>query len=310
MSATIMQKAITPQLSDGYFNGWIERMAGYVIPLDAAAGLQRITDLIAVHGLDFPATPFSGDMPYLDVLRFEAAPELFITPAMGGTDERTAALLGAMWIDHEPFTGTGFVPNDLDRTVPLSWMPSHRIPYGAEIWRYDGSGPSTFVARYAGVHIGWVYRDDLQARRTLRGRMISRYSGGIATVDGERYIGDILEETHVAIVRPDPAAEEDGFVQTSPGAWGKVVPIEDVSEFCELDIRIRWNGLDLRVSDEVPTGPGEIGLAATSLQHDSRLNEGLELTKLDADWYEATLPLDVLSGAEVRQTQRPGWPGA
>ncbi|MFJ4219899.1 hypothetical protein [Curtobacterium luteum] len=310
MTGTIMQKAITPQVSDAFFNGQLERFGGYVIPMAATSGLERIEDLIEVHGLGFPGSPFAPGMPHLDVVRFEATPELFVRPAVGGSDARTAEALGALWVDREPFTGTGFVPNDLDRIVELNWMPSHRVPFGAEIWRYTGDGQETWVARYAGVHIGWVYRDDLQAGRPASQRPISMFGGGIASVGGTKYVADLIDGTHVAIVRLDPSAEQAGFVQTGTGVWATVVPVEDVQEYYELDVRLRWAGLDLRVVDETVAESGEAAVMAMSLQHDYRLNEGLQLVKLDADWYEAMLPKSALASAEFRQTMLPSWPGA
>ena len=113
-----------------------------------------------------------------------------------------------------------------------------------------------------------------------------------------------------ALVRQDAAAEQSDFVQTGPGVWATVVPVEDVQEYYELDVRLRWAGLDLRVVDETVAESGEAAVMAMSLQHDYRLNEGLQLVKLDADWYEAMLPKSALGSAEFRQTMLPTWPGA
>lgn len=306
----IAQKALTPQLSAAFASGRADRIAGYVVPVSAVDGARDPRDVIDVHGLAYPGSPFDPSAA-VDVVRFPVTPELFVEPARGGNDERSAAALGRWWVDHPPFTGNGFVATTTDTVVPLSWMPSHRPPYGAEMWRYEPTGQVVFMARYAGAHIGWVYREELEQHRRVRARSVSVFSGGVAVHRGVQYVADRLDGgSHTALIRQDPAAAAEGFTESSPGVWSTVVPTDEIEDHYELDCRVRWNGLELRLADQVRTPSGTGATIALSLQHDHRLNEGLRLTKLDADWYEATLPLDAVEQAEVRQTRVPGWPGA
>jgi len=69
----ILQKAVTPRSSALYEKSDHDRVAGYVMPAGAVHWAKTPAELFRAHALGFEGSPFSPDMPYLDVLRFETS---------------------------------------------------------------------------------------------------------------------------------------------------------------------------------------------------------------------------------------------
>ena len=217
----ILQKAITPQLSDAYFEHNFDRVFGFVMPWATTSWARTPADLIRAHALDFPGTPFSADMPYIDVLRFEATPNLLLEDATGGPDRETQKLTGGPFIDRPPFTGSGFVA-DPDHIIPVSWMPHTRVPAGTEIYRLGADGSSTYLAYFHSAAWGWIYDDHLQQQRELQPRLLTKLVGGIARVGSNVYTADLIDDgANTILVRQDDEVANgggaaDGWSETTP----------------------------------------------------------------------------------------------
>jgi hypothetical protein len=306
----ILQKAITPQLSDAYFAHGYDRVFGFVMPWGAVGWARTPAELIRAHALDFPGTPFHPDMPHVDVLRFEATGNLLLEDAVGGPDRETMRLTGGPFLDRPPFTGNGFVA-DPDHVVPVSWLPHHRVPAGAELHRLSADGTSRFVARFHSAARGWHFADEFGAGRPAAPRLLSRFVGGLARVGQQVHVADLVDDgTTVVLARQDDRAAADGWQAEGPGVWSSTVDVSTVDEYFELDARVRFDGLDFRIVDQLPGPDGAPVLQGSYMGHDADLAEGLRLVKLDAAVYERDLPGDLMGQAVVTQTQLPEWPGA
>ncbi|SBN61427.1 hypothetical protein GA0004736_0314 [Curtobacterium sp. 9128] len=302
----VVQKALTPAMSDAIFRSSYERIAGYVVPADDVNGVAGIPDLLSLHGLRFPGSPFHDELSQVDVLRFPSGSNLNAQRALGGTSAEEAQRNGGTFVEHPPFNGTGFAA--LDRpAVPVYWVPTHRPPVGTELWRYEVSGSSRFLARYGGVAVGWTFRQDLEARRPAHGRDLSRFTGGLARIAGEVFLADLVEDG-VDVV----ASGSDVAPFLSPSDNGLHVAhlaLDAIEEYFELDVRANFNGIDFRVTGQRHDTRSGAVLEATSLTHNVQILEALGLTKIDAGVYEADLPHELLDTAHTEQVQLPGWPG-
>lgn len=302
----VVQKAITPAMSDQMYRSSYERIAGYVVPAAALDGVTDLPTLFEAHALRFPGSPYDDDRP-LDVIRFRAESNLNIERASGGRDAHEARRNGGAFVEHAPFTGTGFTAAQ-GRSVPLYWVPTHRPPVGAELWRYPGSSAPEFRARYGGAAEGWVFRPDLEESRPAHGRDLSRFTGGLASVGGNVYVADLVGDL-VDIVTTDPAAPAV-FGAPRCGVRSARVSRDAIEGYFELDVRTEHNGVEFRITGQRRDATLGPVLEGTSLTHNVQILEGLGLTKIDAGVYEADLPYALLETARTETLQLPGWPGA
>ena len=129
--ATILQKAITPQMSVAYLERGLDRVAGYVVPAADAASVTSTAGLFELHGLGFAGTPFSPDAP-IDILHLPVSPTAVVLPATGGQDEEGRRQTGGPFLERPPFAGAGFTSTG-DLVVPLSWVEHTRLTPGARL---------------------------------------------------------------------------------------------------------------------------------------------------------------------------------
>ena len=304
----IVEKALTPAMSAAIYELGYERVAGYVVPVDALPAAPSLVDLIESHSLRFPGSPFGEPVEVLDVLRFPANSNLSIERAIGGDDAESAQRNGGTFIEHPPFTGTGFV-NTSFGSVPLYWVPTHRPPVGTELARHRDGRPVEVLARYGGAAVGWVFRDDLEAARPPHRRDLSRFTGGLARAWGSVYLADLADDGYVDVVTRDQDAPAS-FVPGVDGWRSARLDPDAIDEYFELDVRVPFDGLEFRVTGRRAAASGRETLEAVSLSHDVRILEGLGLTKVDRGVYEADLPGELLDIGRTEQVQLPGWPGA
>ncbi|MFC7403606.1 hypothetical protein [Georgenia alba] len=303
--STILQKAVTPQMSAAYLDRGLDRVAGYVVPAADAASVTTTAGLFELHGLGFDGTPFSPDSP-IDILHLPTTPTAVVVPATGGTDAESRKATGGTFIEKPPFTGTGFTSSG-DAVVPLSWMEHTRIPAGARLWRFtpDAEEPE-LIGTYHGVAFGWQNHlgDD-----TFRAVPPSKLVGYVAKVDAGTFPADIATDeggrpsvvTLVSHVEP----EADGFTQTEAGMWAKRVRADDVAELFEMHATATWNDIPVRIVDQGPSTEGEQVAHVTSLLHDALTAERLGMDKLDAGVYEKTVPLaDLVKPAYAQRVPR------
>jgi hypothetical protein len=60
---SLIQKAVTPQLSNAYLTAGWDRVSGFVVEASTVAFATTPAQLFDVHALGFPGSPFSPDDP-------------------------------------------------------------------------------------------------------------------------------------------------------------------------------------------------------------------------------------------------------
>lgn len=301
---TIMQKAVTPQLSAAYLDGGYDRVAGFVVRADSVGAATTAGALFEAHGLGFPGSPWTAGSSHVDVLRFRATPQLRFEDAIGGVDAETRARTGGPFVDRPPFTGTGFVATGLG-VVPLYWLVHSRIPAGAELVRVGSDGSSTLLATYVDVGHGW--RAAGAAAEHPSSPVVSRFVGPLAGWQGAYFSADPLDDGTTVLVAETMPPAELGFEQAETGRWRRVVPTVELSELFEMSVTGTWNGLPVRVVDQWKDADGT-GLARVSYTgHDADLAEGLRMQKVDAAVYEATVPLANVAQVQTAQLVPRSW---
>ena len=305
----ILQKAVTPRSSALYEESDHDRVAGYVMPAGAVHWAKTPAELFRAHALGFAGSPFSPDMPYLDVLRFESTGNLLLEQAVGGPDRETQRRTGGPFLETPPFTGSGFVA-DPENVIPVSWMPHRRVPAGTEMYRIAADGSSSYRAYYRSAAQGWVFADDVEARRVRQPRGLSRFVGGLARVDGQVEVADLVDGgARVVLARKGERPADERWTPTTPGIWSRTVDAAEVDEYFEIDARLSHDGVDFRVVDQQPADRGG-GLVVAYAGHDAELATSRGFIRTEHGVWEHVLPAELLPQAVVRQTQLPGWPGA
>ncbi|MBO0898888.1 hypothetical protein J1G43_02770 [Cellulomonas sp. zg-ZUI22] len=293
---TLMQKALTPQLSDAYLAAGYERTGGFAVPAQTVTWASTAADLVRAHGLTYPGSPYGPDSPHVDVLRFDATAQLRFEDAVGGPDRRTRERTGGPFLDRPPFTGTGFVGVP-DHVVPLYWFVHSRVPAGAQLVRVGADGSSVLLATYVDVAHGWVTED-----RAVAFGLLPLHVGPLARWNGNVHPADVLGD-RVVLAAAEPL---DGFERTAAGRFRRDVPRGDVEELFELYVEARWNGLDVRVVDEF-TDRGRPLVRVCATTHDADLAEGLRMDKVEAALYEATVAPGALTDVVTSQLVPAGW---
>jgi hypothetical protein len=301
---TLMQKAVTPQLSAAYLDGGYDRVAGFVVRADTVAAATTAAELVEVHGLTFPGSPWTADSPHVDVLRFRATPQLRFEDAIGGVDAASRSRTGGPFLDRPPFTGTGFVATGLG-VVPLYWLVHSRIPAGAELVRVGADGTSTLLATYVDVGHGW--RAAGAAVQRPLSPVVSRFVGPLARWQDGYLSADPLDDGTTVLVAETRPADELGFEQAETGRWRRLVPTADLAELFEMSVTGTWNGLPVRVVDQWKDGDGTVVARVSCTGHDADLAEGLRLQKVDAAVYEATVPLANVTQVQTAQLVPRSW---
>ncbi|TRW45985.1 hypothetical protein [Georgenia yuyongxinii] len=305
--STVMQKAITPQMSAAYLERGLDRVAGFVLPAAAASAVTTTAALFELHGLGFPGSPFSPDRP-IDILHLPVSPTATLLPATGGTDEASRQANGGKFLDRPPFAGTGFATTG-DVVAPLSWLEHTRISPGARLWRFDpGAAEPELIGTYHGVAFGWqnhLAADELHALAP------SKFVGHVAKLELGAFAADVKTDddggpTVVTLVTMSEQAEQHGFTRTKAGTWAKQVVAADVELF-EIHAGARWHGIPVRIVDQGPAPDGQQLCRITSLAHDADVAERLLMDKVDAGVYETTAPLADLEDVVYAQRVPKAW---
>ncbi|MFE7506398.1 hypothetical protein [Promicromonospora sp. NPDC057488] len=302
MTGTFMQKAVTPQQARAYLTDGFDRVGGYVLRAADAVEAGTPAELYQAHGLGYPGTPHSPDEP-VHTLWFEMTPQLRAENAVGGNDKPGAERTGGPFVEHPPFTGTGFAPWP-GHAVPVYWLRHSRIPAGAELHRHDPDGSRTHVATYVDVATGW---EAAPGSEPLPAPQVSPKPsplvGPIAVFEGKNYAADVLPGAGVALCTSEPA---DGFEVTRLGRYRRVVAMGELDDLFEMVMRGTVQGLPVRAVDIVRTQQGP-GLWVSYTGHVAVLAEGLGLTKIDAGLYEAAVAPDALADQETLQEAPTSW---
>ncbi|GAA4427263.1 hypothetical protein GCM10023169_27010 [Georgenia halophila] len=305
--STILQKAVTPQMSAAYLGRGLDRVAGYVVPAADAAEVTTTAGLFELHGLDFDGTPFSPEGP-IDILHLPTSPTAVVVPATGGVDEESRKATGGTFIERPPFTGTGFTTAE-DAVVPLSWVEHTRLPSGSRLWRFtsDGEEPQ-LIGSYHGVAFGWQNHLEDDAFRAVPP---SKLVGHVAKTEAGTYAADVTtdEDGRPTVITLVTHVEPEGkdFTRTDAGVWAKRIPADDAVEIFEMHATAKWRGVPVRIVDQGPNAEGEQVAHITSLLHDALAAERLGMDKLDVGVYEKTVALPELSETTYAQRVPRSW---
>ncbi|UNX54736.1 hypothetical protein MF406_00010 [Georgenia sp. TF02-10] len=306
--STMLQKAVTPQMSAAYLERGLDRVSGYVVPAAEAAAVTTTEGLFELHGLGFDGTPFAPDKP-IDVLHQATSPTAVVVPAVGGTDEAGRRATGGPFLERPPFAGTGFATSG-EVSVPLFWLEHTRLTPGARLWRFTpGAAEPELIGTYHGVVFGW---QNHLAGDTFKVIPASKFVGPVAKLADGTFAADVRTDddgvpTVVTIVAHGAGAEEHGFTQTKAGTWAKQLPASQVPELFEIHAGARWHGIPVRVVDQWPGQDGEQFCRVSSLAHDADIAERLHMDKLDAGVYESTVPLKALTDVVYAQRIPKAW---
>ncbi|GIG20580.1 hypothetical protein Cch01nite_13040 [Cellulomonas chitinilytica] len=298
-----MQKAVTPQQSQATWSHGYERMGGFVVRADSVEWATTAADLVVAHGLAYPGSPFGPSPQFVDVLRFPSTEQLRFENATGGTDPTTRAVTGGPFVDRPPFTGNGFVAAP-GHVVPLYWVVHSRVPAMSEIVRVGADGSSTLLATYVDVGYGWVLEGP--HARSVAFPMLPMHVGPVARWQGATYPADVFDD-HVVIAAAQKPDRRLRFSQTASGRFRREVPRDEVDELFEFYLEARWNGLPMRVVDQMPDGRGGTVMRVSYLGHDADLAEGLRMQKMEAAVYEAQLPPSALTDVVASQLIPRAW---
>ena len=300
---TLMQKAVLPAQSVAYVEGGYDRVAGFVVPAEAVSAARTPAELFVAHGLGFPGSPVSPADPFLDVLRFEPTPQLRFENATGGTTEAERQLTGGAFVDRPPFTGTGFVAAE-GMVIPLYWLVHSRIPAGAELVRYHADGREELVARYVDVVHGW--RSGGTEKPAASFPPVSRFVGPMARWNDTYFSADLVGD-EVVLVAESESARELGFERASTGRWFRRVARAEVTELFEMYVTAKVAGVEVRVVDQWTQPDGVAAARVTYLGHNADIAEGLQLTKVDAGVYEASVAVAQLQDVVTSQLVPTAW---
>jgi len=299
---TLLQKAITPQLSNAYLTAGWDRVSGFVVSAADAAFATTPEQLFDVHALGFPGSPFSPADPFVDVIRFEARATLRLENATGGVDQASRALTGGPFVDRPPFTGTGFAPVS-GHIVPVWWMRHTRLVPGTELVRVFADGTATVLAEFVNIADGWV-ADGVPVARTSA---LPRHVGTLAQWNGAYLTADVIDQGRRIVLASQTQPTDERFVSTGTGLWKHEIPFEEADAVLELDVQANWNGLELRIVDEFLGDDGSKLSRGSYVGHNADLAEGLQLVKVDAGVYEITVPSESLQDIRTTQLTQASW---
>ncbi|RYV51126.1 hypothetical protein [Pengzhenrongella frigida] len=266
----LLQKVVTPALTEAYLVGGHDRVAGYVVRTTDVDLATRPPQLIAAHGLTDPRFPFRADAPWLDVLRFEASPQF------------------------------QYLPGDADTLVPQWWLRHSRLTPGAELLRMFDDGSCALLARYGDVGTGWDVSHTTGPRASIA--PLSRCVGPVALWHGSYVDADLVDDGRSVVLALDsPPLKETGFTPTENGRWRRVVPRHEVDELFELDVVASWHGLEVRMVDQWMDGRRDVIARISALSDDGQLAEQLSMPCVEPGLYESVVPAAELDDLVARR---------
>jgi hypothetical protein len=297
----MLQRVITPELSREYLSHGLDQVRGYVLAAADVDWAQTPEQLFAVHALGFPGSPFDADQDSVDVLRFPATPFTHLVPAAGGTTAGERPVASGPFVDHPPFTGTGFAPASATAghpPVPLWWVDAARLPAGSEIWRVRSSGEPTLLGVFENVAQGWVAAATPPTPDSPV-MPASDVLGIFGTWSGARCLVDLIGDGYaiVASYVDIPGAE----LEPGPrGLFWRRVPAGQVQDVHEIRVTCTWSGAPFLLTAREQATGGEVA-QLMYLGRDATAAEELQLTKTDAGVYAITVPMNELGAIQAKQ---------
>lgn len=284
-----MQKAVTPAQSHAYLTTGHDRAAGFVVRAEDVAWASTPADVFDAHDLGYPRSPFSPRAQWVDVLRLIAEPQLVFEDIYEIGDPRELP--------------SGF---SLDGTAPVWWLRHSRLTPGAELVRCFPDGSVTLLARY--IDVGWGWQVFMPGVRRTGSTPLSRCVGPVARWHGGYVDADVIEHGQAVVLAiASPPLSESGFEPTPAGRWRRVVPRDEVAELLELDLTAQWHGLAVRLVDQWTDAAGDVTFRVSSIAPDAALAESLNMRKIEASVYEATVPAAWMTDFHTGQIQTAEW---
>lgn len=280
-----LQKAVMPARERGWLAFGEETVCGYVVQTEQVAWAKTPEQLFRVHGLGFPGSPLTPDAPFLDVVRIPVTPFVRVVAAVGGNSEADAAVMHGDFIDHPPFSGTGFVAEVAEAIVPLWWLDPIRVPAGTELWRVFADGHEELVAIYGNLASGWTTAGEYSVQRAAW-LAPSDVLGIFGTWRGQRVMADPLANDTTVVVS---ATESSNLHLIERGVWAATVPSAEVENLAAIRFTGTWRGLAFQVTQRFHQD-GELLARLVYIGHDALRAEAAGLQKSDAGVYEATIP--------------------
>lgn len=284
----MLQKAVLPAREDTWVAG-DDLLCGFVVRAADVTWAKTPRQLVEVHGLEFPGSPFSAASTAVDVLRFPATPMTRIVNATGAR-AGDQAVGGEGFVDHAPFTGNGFAAVGEQHMVPVWWLEPMRVPAGAELWRVHADGQEEFLSAYANVASGW---QPGQPPRVP----VSDVIGTFTHRRGSQVFADLLPNGRLVIASP---VQQEGLKLTERGLWATTVDPNEVEPVFALRLTASWRGMPFQIVRRWQTENG-IATRMVYLGRDSLAAEAAGLEKTDAAVYEATVLISELSDVQAVQ---------
>lgn len=243
-------------------------------------------------------SPYSSASPFVDVLQFPAVGGSGFVDAVGGNDAASAARMGGAFVDHLPFTGTGFVPSA--RLIPLWWAFPTRIPAGSALIRHFPDGKSAVIAAYSHVGVGWQIAPGASAPQ--RGvHHPSDVLGLYGEYAGERWLVDRLADGRIVLCS---RSERPGWAVSARGLWYRLVEPSEMDRVYGMRVEASWRGLRFQVVDRAAEGTG-VTAALVYIGHDAIAAETAQLAKTDQGVYEVAVPWAELTDISASEIEIP-----
>lgn len=308
----MLQKAVTPAVSAAYLDKGFDRVAGFVVPAAEVASVTTTAQLMELHGLAYPGSPFRPDRP-IDVLHTPQPATARLLRATGGSTPDQREATGGPFLEPEPFTGTGLAETD-GVVVTLSWLEHTRLEPGSRLWRFhpERSEPE-LVGTYHGPAFGWEdHRDDAG---TLHAVAPSTFVGPSARTDDGVFAAQLETAEDgkivtVTLVSGSAIVADKGFTATESGTWAKRVPVGQVDAVFELHVAATWRGMPVRVVERFRAeddGADQARVFALGLNAAAAAR--LRMGRVEPGVYESTVPFTELEKPETTQRFAPAWPG-
>lgn len=211
--ATPLQKLIWPTTEQAYLRDGSALLVGPVVRIADAIGWTTAAQVLDAYGLD------AADAPSVDVLRFQPSPLAQLRIPSPGSPAAVAGHSNGF------LRGAG--------VVPVWDIAPTEVPQGAEIWRIFADGRQELVSAYVGPAFGWqatgVYAPP------------SMVVGPRAEWQGSVYRVSWIDATTLELVAAQSSAPE-GFEQTRPNVFRRVVEAAEVSRIFEDAFTAVWDG--------------------------------------------------------------------
>ena len=291
---TILQKAVTPSLSEAYHG---PTRPGRRLRRARRRRARAATPAASVtaHGLGFPGTPFSPDMPYIDVMRFEGTGDLLLEQATGGPDRATQNAPAGRSSTARRSRGAASSATP-STSCPCRGSRTAACRPAPSCTARPPTATSTYLAtplRCLGLDLRGRHRGD--ARTSAAPRQPLRRRPGRMD-DGEVRIVDLIDGgTRVIAVRQDEQPRPTAGRRRRRALGAHHPGVRRRRSTPRSTCASASNGADYRVIDQYPTAMGH---AAHRHVHRARrdLAEGLQLSPTDAAVYERELPAELLAG--------------